>query len=351
MVLSMPYLQKDPAMLDALVIGGGLAGSLLTWRLLTEGYQALLVDAPPAGPHPPAWAVAAGLAAPVSGQRATLLPEAAACLQEAQALYRAIEADLGAGFWRPLPLLRCFSAEAEALRWRRRCDEAAFQPYLREVDPAGLSEAGALRPLAAAFEVLGGGHLNINALVPALHARLDALGALQRAKVEAWEIETSTASVRWRGLEARQAVFCEGLGALGNTLFPAPAFQPTRGELLELSIPGLGAQRVLYGRHFLIPLGQDRYLCGATYDRQDLVSGASVAGRQDLEAGLAELLSVPFEVTGTRCGLRPNVRGHAPLWQRHPLEPRLWRLNGLGSKGAWSAPRLTRLALADLGSA
>ncbi len=184
--------------------------------------------------------------------------------------------------------------------------------------------------------------------MPALQARLSAQGFLQSARFEAPELELLKDSVRWRGLEARHAVFCEGIGAQGNPLFPALTFQATRGELLELRIPGLAAERVLYGRHFLIPLGQDRYLCGATYDRQDLQSGPSSAGRAELEAGLKELLRLPYEVTGQRCGLRPNVLGHAALWQRHPEHRQLWRLNGLGSKGAWSAPRLTLQALEDL---
>jgi glycine oxidase len=336
------------SMLDALIIGGGLAGSLLAWRLQQEGYQVLVLDAPPVGPHPPAWSVAAGLAAPVSGQRATLLPEAAESIAQAQGLYTAIEADLGQPFWRPLSLLRCFTRSADAQRWRERCGQGAFKPYLRELDPRQLKESAALRPLAAAFEISGGGHLNINALVPALHARLRGQGALQSARFEAADLEVLPASVRWRGLEARQAVFCEGIGAQANGLFPALSFQATRGELLELSIPGLALERVLYGRHFLIPLGQDRYLCGATYDRQDLSSGPSAAGRAELEAGLDELLGLPYEVSGQRCGLRPNVLGHAALWQRHPGHGHLWRLNGLGSKGAWSAPRLTLRALEDL---
>jgi glycine oxidase len=335
-------------MLDALIIGGGLAGSLLAWRLQHQGYQVLVLDAPPAGPHPPAWTVAAGLAAPVSGQRATLLPDAAASIAEAHGLYTAIEADLGAAFWRPLPLLRCFSNAGEAQRWRRRCEETAFKPYLREADPATLAEAAALRPLAAAFEISGGGHLNINALVPALHERLKDRGALRSARVDAADLELLPASVRWGPVEARHAVLCEGLGAQSNPAFPALSFQPTRGELLELRIPGLAAERVLYGRHFLIPLGQDRYLCGATYDRADLASGPTPAGREELEAGLRDLMRLPYQVTGQRCGLRPNVLGHAALWMRHPQHPRLWRLNGLGSKGAWSAPRLTLQALADL---
>ena len=307
-----------------------------------------MLNAPSSGSHPPAWAVAAGLAAPVSGQRATLLPEAEATLAEAHRLYGAFEASLGEKFWRPMTILRCFHDAPSAERWKRRCEEPAFQAYLKEVDPARLAESPALKPLHAAFEIRGGGHLNINGLVPALHLYLERRGALRQARLESADLELISGGVRWQGVEARQAVFCEGLGSRENCLFPALTFQATRGEMLELSIPGFHAERVLYGRHFLIPLGQERYLCGATYDREDLSSGPTAAGRDELESGLRELLRIPYQVTGQRCGLRPNVLGHAALWQRHPQHPKLWRLNGLGSKGAWSAPRLTLQALQEL---
>jgi glycine/D-amino acid oxidase-like deaminating enzyme len=336
------------SMLDTLIVGGGLSGSLLAWRLLKAGRRALLLDAPPLDGRPPAYAVAAGLAAPVSGQRATLLPDAPATLALAQQTYEALGADLGRAFWRPLPILRCFPTPEGAQRWRERCADSAFQAYLREVDPSQMPESAKLKPLDSAFEIQGGGHLDLGALVPALQAWLESQGALRRERFVPGDFSAGTDGVQWRGQRAHLAAFCEGVAARGNPLFETLPFQPTRGELLELTIPGLDAERVLYGRHFLIPLGQDRYLCGATYDRQDLESGPSEAGRATLEEGLQELLKLPYRVTGQRCGVRPNVLGHAALWQRHPSQARLWRLNGLGSKGAWSAPRLTLQAQREI---
>ena len=337
-------------MLDVLVIGGGLSGCLLAWRLRQAGHRILVLDAVQ-GPLAPAWAVAAGLAAPVTGQRATLLPQAAETLRGALDLYATLANDLGQTFWRPRSIVRCFFDKDEALRWQKRCGESDFVPYLRPLSLKTLAEGPSLQPVVAAFEILGGGHLNINALVPAMQSQFFARGELKKSLFLTSDFSVHENHVQWRDIQARHAIFCEGVGARHNSLFPPLPFHTTRGELLELDIPGLHSERVFYGRHFLIPLGDDHYLCGATYDRQDLISDSSAAGRAELENGLQALLRIPYKVTGQRCGLRPNVRGHEALWQRHPTQPRLWRLNGLGSKGAWSAPGLTLRASQEIGSA
>jgi len=305
-------------MLDALVIGGGLSGSLLAWRLRQAGRSVLVLDAP-CGERDPAWAVAAGLAAPVSGQRATLLPEAAETLREALELYTRLAHELGRPFWRPLAIVRCFTTDEEAQRWRRRCEEAEFAPYLRALEPSQLPEAPHLQSLAAAFLIQGGGHLDINALVPALQASLEAQGALQRSAFDAAEFSSQAGHVQWRSIQARHALFCEGVAARHNPLFPALPFQATRGELLELEIPDLGLERVLYGRHFLIPLGQDRYLCGATYDRQDLLSGPRPPDAKNWKKACAPCCACPSRSRASAAACGPTCWAMQPSGSGTPI--------------------------------
>ena len=50
----------------------------------------------------------------------------------------------------------------------------------------------------------------------------------------------------------------------------------------------------------------------------------------------------PFSVTGHSAGVRVNLPDKRPIAGRHPDNPRLGIINGLGAKGALLAPMLAR---------
>jgi glycine/D-amino acid oxidase-like deaminating enzyme len=54
--------------IDFIIVGGGLAGSILALELINRGADLLLIDRPLAGAASP---IAAGIANPVTGKRST----------------------------------------------------------------------------------------------------------------------------------------------------------------------------------------------------------------------------------------------------------------------------------------
>jgi glycine/D-amino acid oxidase-like deaminating enzyme len=90
----------------------------------------------------------------------------------------------------------------------------------------------------------------------------------------------------------------------------------------------------------LLP-GEEGFLrAGSTYDHEDLESGATEAGREEILDGLAGFLDEDFSVTNQRCGIRPSTRDRLPVMGRHPDHPQIALFNGFASKGATWAPSL-----------
>ena len=83
--------------------------------------------------------------------------------------------------------------------------------------------------------------------------------------------------------------------------------------LLEIHAPGLKESNVIKAGIFLIPLGDDKYLAGATYSHKDKRPEPSQEGREILLNGLAKVRQSDFKVTGQRAGMRPTVPDRRPL--------------------------------------
>ncbi|HEX4608274.1 MAG TPA: FAD-dependent oxidoreductase, partial [Urbifossiella sp.] len=165
-------------------------------------------------------------------------------------------------------------------------------------------------------------------------------GSFQSIDLNPTDIEPTAAGVRLPrlGVSAKAIIFCQGVGGIGNPWFPTVPYNPARGEVLTLRVPGLGETRTVHRGVWLAPLGGDRFAAGSTYDRDDLTPAPTVAGRAAIETGLQSFLRLPFEVLDHRAGVRPVLLTTKPMLGVHPRFPGLAILTGLGSKGSLYAP-------------
>ena len=97
-----------------------------------------------------------------------------------------------------------------------------------------------------------------------------------------------------------------------------------------------------------MPLSDHTIKVGATYDREDLSPERTDAQLKTLALSAANLIDLDIDVIAHEAGIRPNILGHFPVAGRHPKQPRLAILNGLGSKGVLFAPYTAALMVAHL---
>ncbi len=322
---------------DVIIVGQGLAGTAVAWRLRWAGLRFMILDREPPSSSS---RVAAGLLTPITGQRLVVSWRWHNFWRTAVEFYDRVAEDLGEPVLSVLPVVRLLDSATERQRLtERRADPDFAALAVAEIDPpitdprCDVSHGG--------FTMPRGGRLDTVRYLDRSRAVFEQAGCYRRAEVDpATDVTLTEHGVELPrlGLSARRLIFCEGLAATNNPWFRTVAFKPAKGELLTVRLPGWVEPRVVHRGVWLLPLGGDVYRLGATYDWARLDDQPTDAGRDELLARLQTWWRGPVEVLDHQAAVRPIHRNQYPVLGWHPEANQLGYLNGLGSKGALQGP-------------
>ena len=133
-------------------------------------------------------------------------------------------------------------------------------------------------------------------------------------------------------------VYTQGAMGLTEGIFSFLPKRLAKGEILEVSIPHWGEKRILNRRGWCLPIGNDLYRVGATYEWEELSNEPTPDGRVWLERLVREFTDLKYEVVHQVAGVRPIIRNSQPVVGEHPEVKGSYLLNGLGSKGCLYGP-------------
>ena len=131
---------KASPIIDYLIIGAGLAGSSLAWRLGINKYNYKIFDSRNLAS---ASQVAAGFINPVTGKWMTESWKIDTLMPKAKAFYQDIEERLGINIVQDLPIRRYFINQEDPIRARRRIKNPRYANYFdpileKESNPNGI---------------------------------------------------------------------------------------------------------------------------------------------------------------------------------------------------------------------
>jgi glycine oxidase len=130
-----------------------------------------------------------------------------------------------------------------------------------------------------------------------------------------------------------------------NPWFKNLPLKPAKGETLLCQSPTLRlSQKLYHHKKWFLPYPDGSFRIGATYDESDLSDAPTEAKKDELLKAAHEALKEQhqIEVSAHLAGIRPSTLDSRPIIGAHPTELGLYLLNGLGSKGASTAPAMTQ---------
>lgn len=155
---------------------------------------------------------------------------------------------------------------------------------------------------------------------------------------------------KYKNLHFEKIIFSEGYHGYFNPFFKQVPFNPCKGEIMVVKIPGFQVEEAIHKKIILIPLGDELFICGATYEWDDLSFENSVKGLKELEVCLKDIIGeqYSYEIIDQKAGVRPTISDRRPVVGWHPKYNGIGILNGLGTKGLLVGPPATKNLLDNL---
>lgn len=324
-----------------LIVGSGLAGCCLAWRLEQAGQPFRLIGSSllPSAAH-----VAAGIINPVTGRWMTKSWRFDDFAPEAARFYAAIEQAFSVKLYHPIRARRfCLNAD-DAKRARRRCRNPRYATVLGEFDPPETTD-GLFNNREGSFAIQGAAYVDLPRCVETLRAYFKRVGHYEDRIFTHQALERTDLGWSYAGQCYQRVVFCEGAALQANPWFRDLPLTPAKGETLLCHSKKLErADQLYHHSKWLLPYPDGTFRIGATYDEADPSPEPTKLAREELRQAFHSMMQAPqpLNILDQPAGIRPGTGDARPFLGAHRSEPALFILNGLGSKGAALAPTLGR---------
>lgn len=322
---------------DFIIVGQGLAGTLLAHELLESGKSVVVFNDPD---QPKASDVAAGLINPVVFRRMTKNGLADEVFTQLEITYPRLERLLGKSFWFPVPIHRILG-ENEAAFWNEKRTVSQLEEFVGWAPEQGFGHPKVIAPYGYG-EVKKAGRLDVPQLIHSFSEYLTRRERQRNEKFRVEELILRPGEVNYKDLKAAKVIFCKGQGATQNPFFKHLRFKSSKGEVLEIKLPGFDLNAILSHEVFLVPLCNDRYKIGATYCWDQLDNQTTAQGRNELLEKLKAMTRAIPEILEQKAGIRPTMHDRKPVIGLLPDCPQVGILNGLGPKGVLLGPYFAR---------
>ena len=317
---------------DYIIVGLGLAGLAFAEQLFKNNKTFVVFE----DNSQTSSLVAGGVYNPVILKRFTPVWNGHQQIEKAIPFYQQLEDKLRQKFDYKFTTRKVFNSIEDENNWFVASDKPMLNEYM---NPKIIREK--INGVYADFgfgELYKTGRIDTKNLIETYREYLEKSDNIKNQKFDYADVQFKEDSVLYQNISAKKIVFCEGFGIVENSFFNNLPLKEAKGELLTIHAAELNIDFLLKSALFVLPLGDNYYKVGATFNWKDKTTLPTSEGKNELVDKLKKVISVPYTIVSQSAGIRPTVKDRRPLVGVHSEYKQLVVLNGLGTRGVMIAP-------------
>ena len=327
---------------DLMIVGQGIAGTCLAFAAQQAGKKVLVID--PAN-HRNASLSAGGCLNPITGRRNVLSWMSEPLHEAARAMYLQLEKELNISFLSQKAGLKIMHSMKEQNDLLALIGTEGYENCLQD-DRVHYLPASHFNNEFGYLHLLNFMRVNAPALLHAYRAFLQANQLLLEEKFDHNLLSYSDEYVEYKNFRAAHIIFAEGVGIKENPLFQEIPVIKNKGQCLLVNT-GTSFENILVGNGLNIPLQDEQWYIGATYEWKYDTEEIDEAGRDFLLSQCQKLFKNKVDISEQWVAFRATTPDRKPFIGRHNTLEKVWLFNGMGAKGMSIAPYFAH-ALLDL---
>ena len=107
------------------------------------------------------------------------------------------------------------------------------------------------------------------------------------------------------------------MSVVSNPFFNSIKLKPTKGEIITIYCKGLDLNSIIHAGFLLVPLGNNYYSLGATYDRDVNSTKPTKDSKIKMIKILDKIINLPYTIVNQYAGIRPSTYDRRALIGSH----------------------------------
>ncbi len=327
--------------LPVLIVGQGLAGSLLALELISKNIEVEIIDD---YSHPNASRVAAGIYHPLIGQKLVKTWLADEAIPFAISKYKEFETLMGKEFLFEMPFYEILESVGDMNDWDVRSEKFEL-PFIEEdlkIELPALLKNSRAKVLKQNYS----GYLDTNVFLDLSAKYFAKLNSIRRETYVHGDLHVHDDHVVYAARKYKCIVFCTGNSITDNPDFAFLPMKASKGETIIVRCDDLKIDGILHQSIFIQPLGDGLFRLGATFIWIWDDETPSQNAVDELMQKFKTITGFDAEFVSASAGIRPSAHDRRPYMGEHPTIKNLFVFSGLGTKGVLLGPLLSK-QLAD----
>jgi len=318
--------------INTLVVGQGIAGSLVAFMLHRKNVSCIIIDP---GYANTASKVAAGMFTPVSGKRKIIHENVLQQISFAIDTYKEIGELIGKNILHLENIYEIPVSKEEQNILDKRSGEEKFEKYIFPKT----DKLAHIKQEFKSFEITNSGWVDCTLFINSFREWLKQKDALTDDVFDYSELYIKDDFLQYKNIEAENIVFCEGYSASKNPFFLDEKIIPCKGDVLTIECKDFDPDYIVKkGGCYLVRSKENVFKAGSTYQWNNNDETLNEAVRKEIEDKLNAMLENEYTVTNHQSAIRPTTKDRELIAKQHSVYPQMFMLNGLGTKGILQGP-------------